>query len=77
MPKPTVAIKQIMEKTFDEVAISYDRVGPSIFTRFGKRLVEHMPLAPGARVLGYCHRQGRSALTSSTSRRARGTRYRH
>lgn len=31
--------------------MSYDRIGPSIFARFRARLVEHLPLAPGARVL--------------------------
>jgi O-methyltransferase/aklanonic acid methyltransferase len=67
MPEPTAAIKQIMEKIFDEAAVSYDRVGPSIFTRFGERLVEHMPLAPGARVLDIA--TGKGAVLLPAARR--------
>ncbi len=55
MSEPTVASRQIMEKIFDEAAISYDCVGPSIFTRFGGRLFEHMPLASRARMLDTGH----------------------
>jgi ubiquinone/menaquinone biosynthesis C-methylase UbiE len=51
MPKPMVATKQIIEQLFDGAATSYNRTGPSIFTQFGTRLVEQMPLTPGARVL--------------------------
>jgi ubiquinone/menaquinone biosynthesis C-methylase UbiE len=51
MPQPTGNAKQIIEKLFDSVATSYDRVGPNIFTLFGKRLVERMPLKAGMRVL--------------------------
>ncbi len=65
MPEQPVEIKQIMEKTFDDAAISYDRVGPSIFTRFGERLVEHMPLAPGARVLDIATGKGAVLLPSA------------
>jgi O-methyltransferase/aklanonic acid methyltransferase len=67
MPESTVAIKQIMEKIFDEAAVSYDRVGPSIFARFGERLVEHMPLAPGARVLDIA--TGKGAVLLPAARR--------
>ncbi len=51
MPEPTIATKQMIEQIFDDAAMSYDRVGPSIFTRFGTRLVEGMPLVPGAHML--------------------------
>ncbi len=51
MPEPMVATKQMIEQIFDGAATSYDRTGPSIFTQFGTRLVEQMPLTPGARVL--------------------------
>ncbi len=51
MPEPMVATKQVIEQLFDNAAASYNRTGPSIFTQFGKRLVERMPLKPGARVL--------------------------
>lgn len=67
MPEQPVEIKQIMEKIFDDAAISYDRVGPSIFTRFGERLVEHMPLAPGARVLDIA--TGKGAVLLPAARR--------
>lgn len=67
MPEQPVKIKQIMEKIFDDAAISYDRVGPSIFTRFGERLVEHMPLAPGARVLDIA--TGKGAVLLPAARR--------
>jgi ubiquinone/menaquinone biosynthesis C-methylase UbiE len=49
--EPTIITKQVIEQVFDDSAIAYDRVGPSIFTQFGNRLVERMPLVPGARVL--------------------------
>jgi ubiquinone/menaquinone biosynthesis C-methylase UbiE len=48
---PMVATKQVIEQLFDDAATSYNRTGPSIFTQFGTRLVEHTPLRPGARVL--------------------------
>jgi ubiquinone/menaquinone biosynthesis C-methylase UbiE len=67
MPEPAVAIKQIMESIFNEAAKSYDRVGPSIFTRFGERLVDHMPLAPGARVLDIA--TGKGAVLLPAARR--------
>jgi len=51
MPEPRVATKQMIEQMFDGAATSYNRTGPSIFTQFGTRLVEQIPLASGARVL--------------------------
>jgi ubiquinone/menaquinone biosynthesis C-methylase UbiE len=51
MPEPTIVTKQMIEQIFDDSATSYNRVGPSIFTLFGKRLVERMPLKAGMRVL--------------------------
>jgi ubiquinone/menaquinone biosynthesis C-methylase UbiE len=51
MPEPRVANKQMIEQLFDGAAKSYNRTGPSIFTQFGTRVVEQMPLSPGARVL--------------------------
>jgi len=67
MPEPKVATKQIIERTFDEAATSYDRVGPSIFARFGESLVEQMPLAPGARVLDIA--TGKGAVLLPAARR--------
>ncbi len=51
MPEITIATKQMIEQLFDGAAKSYNRTGPSIFTQFGTRLVERMPLTHGARVL--------------------------
>ena len=51
MPDITVATKEMIEQLFNGAAKSYNRTGPSIFTQFGARLVERMPLAHGARVL--------------------------
>ena len=51
MPDPAVATKQEIEHIFDGAAAAYNRTGPSIFTLFAARLVERLPLAPGARVL--------------------------
>lgn len=51
MPEPRVASKQVIEQLFDSAATSYNRTGPSIFTDFAARLVEQIPLAPGAHVL--------------------------
>lgn len=51
MPEPMVATKQVIEQLFDDAATSYNCTGPSIFTQFGARLAEQMPLTPGARVL--------------------------
>ncbi len=51
MPDITIATKQMIEQLFDGAAKSYNRTGPSIFTQFGARLVERMPLTNGARVL--------------------------
>lgn len=48
---PMVATKQVIEQLFDDAAASYNRTGPSVFTQFGTRLVEQMPLKQGARVL--------------------------
>lgn len=44
---PMVATKEVIEQLFDDTAASY-RTGPSIFTQFGARLAEQMPLTPGA-----------------------------
>jgi len=51
MSEPRILTKRMIEQIFDDTATSYDRVGPSIFSKFGARLVEQMPLARGARVL--------------------------
>jgi len=51
MSEPRILNKQMIEQLFDGAATSYDRVGPSIFTQFGARLVEEISIAPGMRVL--------------------------
>ncbi len=50
-PEPKIATKAMIEQLFDDAAVSYDHTGPSIFAGFGARLVEHVALEPGARVL--------------------------
>ena len=50
-PKPKTATKAMIQQLFDDAADMYDQAGPSIFTRFGTRLAEHLPLEPGAAVL--------------------------
>jgi O-methyltransferase/aklanonic acid methyltransferase len=65
--EPTIITKQVIEQVFDDSAISYDRVGPSIFTQFGNRLVERMPLFPGARVLDVA--TGKGAVLLPVARR--------
>jgi O-methyltransferase/aklanonic acid methyltransferase len=51
VPEHLIATKEMIEQLFDSAATSYNRTGPSLFTRFGERLVERMPLVNGARVL--------------------------
>jgi len=65
MPEPIVATKRTIEQMFDGAAISYDRVGPSIFTRFGSRLVEYISLAPGSRVLDIATGKGAVLLPAA------------
>jgi len=67
MPKPKILTKRMIEKIFDGTATSYDRVGPSIFSQFGERLVEQMPLARGARVLDVA--TGKGAVLLPAARR--------
>ncbi len=50
-PEPNIATKGMIEQLFDGAADIYDCTGPSIFTRFGVRLAEHLSLAPGMRIL--------------------------
>lgn len=47
----TIATKVMIEQMFDEAADLYDCTGPSIFSRFGERLAQSVPLAPSKRVL--------------------------
>ncbi|HXZ94625.1 MAG TPA: class I SAM-dependent methyltransferase [Dehalococcoidia bacterium] len=51
MSEPIILTKRMIEQIFDDTATSYDRVGPSVFSKSGARLVEQLPLARGARVL--------------------------
>jgi ubiquinone/menaquinone biosynthesis C-methylase UbiE len=44
-------IRQTWAGVFDRAAETYDRVGPSIFSRFGPRLVELARVPPGSRAL--------------------------
>ncbi len=47
MLEPPISTKSMIEKIFNDAATAYDSVGPSIFTQFAERLIEHMHLAPG------------------------------
>lgn len=51
MPEQRIATKRIIEQIFNSSATLYDRIGPNIFTQFGERLVEKIPLSPGMHVL--------------------------
>ncbi len=72
MPEPTIVSKQKIEQIFDEAAISYDRVGPSIFTLFGRSLVEKIPLLPGAHVLDIATGTGAVLLPAAQRVGSRG-----
>ena len=50
-PELTVATKTMIERLFDDAAALYDQTGPNLFARFGARLAQSVPLAPGARIL--------------------------
>lgn len=65
MPEPAAETKRIIEKAFDDGAESYDRIGPNIFTQFGERLIEHIPLAPGAHVLDIATGKGAALLPAA------------
>ncbi len=64
-PDPTVATRGMIEQLFDGAADMYDCTGPGIFTRFGARLAEHMPLAPGMRVLDVATGKGAVLLPAA------------
>ena len=67
MPEPRILTKRMIEQIFNGSAKSYDRVGPSIFSQFGERLVEQLPLARGARVLDIA--TGKGAVLVPAARR--------
>lgn len=66
-PKPKIATKAMIEQLFDDAAAAYDRAGPSLFTRFGTRLAEHMPLTPGMTILDVA--TGKGAVILPIARR--------
>ena len=66
-PELKIATKTMIEQLFDDAAALYDHTGPSIYTRFGARLVEHMPLAPGTRILDVA--TGKGAVLLPIARR--------
>ena len=66
-PGPKIATKAMIEQLFDDAADIYDRAGPSLFTRFGARLAEHMPLTPGMTVLDVA--TGKGAVVLPVARR--------
>lgn len=50
-PERTVATKAMIEELYDNAAALYDHTGPSIFARFGARLVAHVPVTQGSKTL--------------------------
>jgi len=66
-PELKIATKGMIKQLFDDAAAAYDRAGPSFFTRFGARLVEHMPLTPGTAVLDVA--TGKGAVVLPVARR--------
>ncbi len=66
-PKPKIATKAMIERLFDDAADIYDQAGPSLFTRFAERLVERLPLTPGATILDVA--TGKGAVILPAARR--------
>ena len=66
-PGPKIATKPMIEQLFDDAADMYDQAGPSLFTRFGTRLAEHMPLTPGMTILDVA--TGKGAVVLPCARR--------
>jgi len=66
-PGPKIATKAMIEQLFDDAADIYDQAGPSLFTRFGTRLAEHMPLTPGMTILDVA--TGKGAVILPVARR--------
>ncbi len=65
MFEPKIASKETIEQLFDSAAASYNRSGPSIFTEFGERLVEQVPMERGARVLDVATGTGAALLPAA------------
>ena len=65
MPEPIIASKQSIEHLFDGAAAVYDRTGPSLFARWGARLVELMAPEPGAYVLDVATGRGAVLLPAA------------
>lgn len=75
MPQPTMGAKQIIEQVFNDIALPYDRTGPSIYTQFGARLVEKMPLTAGASMLDIATGKGAVLLPAARRVGSAGTRH--
>lgn len=65
MPELPIATKPMIEQIFNDAAASYDHMGPRIFAKFGERLVEHMHLAPGMRVLDIATGKGAALIPAA------------
>jgi ubiquinone/menaquinone biosynthesis C-methylase UbiE len=72
MPELTVATKQNIAKAFDDGAQIYDRVGPAIYEPFGARLVDWLPLKPGATMLDIATGAGAVLLPAARLLGAKG-----
>jgi len=62
MPGLPISTKPMIEQIFNDAATAYDSVGPSIFAQFGERMLEHMHLAPGMRVLDIATGKGAALI---------------
>lgn len=64
MPTPPEA-RAKAAATYDAAADTYDHIALSFWSRYGKRTIERLALAPGARVLDACCGSGASALPAA------------
>lgn len=60
--------KRQVADVFSRASSTYDEVGPRVFAHFGKRLVEHAHITPGARVLDVA--TGKGAVLFPASEKA-------
>lgn len=65
MADPVVLTKEIIAGIFSRAAQQYDHTGPRVFEQFGARLVELMPIEPGARVLDVATGRGAALIPAA------------
>lgn len=72
-PSEREAAKQRTAGIFDRVAPTYDRVGPRIFTHFGRALVQAARIAPGTAVLDVATGRGAALFPAAEAAGPSGT----